>query len=117
MAAELALDGSVRAVPGAIAMAERAGELGFEKIVVARASAAEAAMPAALGAHPCRVVPIDCLARPDATSGRPASRRTRRRTSSRPTRRRSSASTSTSFAASPPFAERSRRSPPAGTGC
>lgn len=61
MAGELALDGSVRAVPGAIAMAERAGELGLEKIVVARASAAEAAMPAALGAHPCRVVPIDCL--------------------------------------------------------
>ncbi len=61
MAAELALDGSVRAVPGAIAMAERAGELGLEKIVVARASAAEAAMPAALGAHSCRVVPIDSL--------------------------------------------------------
>ncbi|MDQ3730353.1 MAG: YifB family Mg chelatase-like AAA ATPase [Actinomycetota bacterium] len=61
MAAELALDGTVRAVPGAIAMAERAGELGLEKIVVARASAAEASMPAALGAHPCRVVPVDCL--------------------------------------------------------
>jgi magnesium chelatase family protein len=62
MAAELALDGSVRAVPGAIAMAERAGELGFKKIVVASSSAAEAAMPAALGAHPCRVVPIESLA-------------------------------------------------------
>ena len=62
MAAELALDGSVRAVPGAIAMAERAGELGFRKIVVASSSAAEAAMPAALGAHPCRVVPIESLA-------------------------------------------------------
>lgn len=61
MAAELALDGSVRAVPGAIAMAERAGELGLSKIVVARASAAEAAMPAALGAHPCRVVPVESL--------------------------------------------------------
>ena len=61
MAAELALDGSVRAVPGAIAMAERAGELGLQKIVVASASAAEAAMPAALGAHPCRVVPIESL--------------------------------------------------------
>ena len=61
MAAELALDGPVRSVPGAIAMAERAGELGLNKIVVARACAAEAAMPAALGAHACRVVPIDCL--------------------------------------------------------
>ena len=61
MAAELALDGSVRPVPGAIAMAERAGELGLEKIVVARDSAAEAAMPATLGAHSCRVVPIECL--------------------------------------------------------
>jgi len=61
MAAELALDGSVRAVPGALAMAERAGELGLEKIVVARPSAAEAAMPAALGSQSCRVVPIDCL--------------------------------------------------------
>ncbi len=61
MAAELALDGSVRAVPGAIAMAERAGELGLQKIVVASSSAAEAAMPAALGAHPCRVVPIESL--------------------------------------------------------
>jgi len=61
MAAELALDGSVRAVPGAIAMAERAGELGLAKIVVASVSAAEAAMPAALGAHPCCVVPIESL--------------------------------------------------------
>jgi magnesium chelatase family protein len=62
MAAELALDGSVRAVPGAIAMAERAGEAGISKIVVASASAAEAAMPAALGAQPCRVVPVETLA-------------------------------------------------------
>ena len=61
MAAELALDGSVRAVPGAIAMAERAGELGLSKIVVASASAAEAAMPTVLGAHPCCVVPIESL--------------------------------------------------------
>jgi len=61
MAAELALDGTVRSVPGAIAMAERAGELGIEKIVVARDSAAEAALPAALGAHHCKVVPIDHL--------------------------------------------------------
>jgi len=61
MAAELALDGSVRSVPGAIAMAERAGELGLEKIVVANDSAAEAAMPAALGAHHVKVVPIERL--------------------------------------------------------
>jgi magnesium chelatase family protein len=61
MAAELALDGSVRAVPGAIAMAERAGELGLDRIVVSGDSAAEAAMPAALGARSCRVVPIESL--------------------------------------------------------
>ena len=61
MAAELALDGGLRSVPGAIAMAERAGERGLERIVVAPASAAEAAMPAALGAPSCRVVPAKCL--------------------------------------------------------
>ncbi len=61
MAAELALDGTVRPVPGAIAMAERAGELGLLRIVVAEASAAEAAMPARLGARSIQVVPIRCL--------------------------------------------------------
>ena len=61
MAAELALDGTLRAVPGAIAMAERAGELGLERIVVAPASAGEAALPAALGGHACRVVPAASL--------------------------------------------------------
>ncbi len=65
MAAELALDGSVRPVPGTIAMAERAGELGLDKIIVASESAAEAAMPAALGAHSCRVVPTRLPARSD----------------------------------------------------
>ena len=61
MAAELALDGSVRSVPGAIAMAARAGELGLEKLVVARDAAGEAALPGALGASSCKVVPIECL--------------------------------------------------------
>jgi magnesium chelatase family protein len=61
MAAELALDGTVRAVPGAIAMAERSSELGHAKIAVARESAAEASLPAALGANPLRVVPLGCL--------------------------------------------------------
>jgi magnesium chelatase family protein len=62
MAAELALDGTVRPVPGAIAMAERACELGHEKIIVARESASEAAMPARLGSGALRVVPIGSLA-------------------------------------------------------
>ncbi len=61
MAAELALDGSVRAVPGGIAMAERAGELGLEKIVVARDGAAEAAMPGLFSGRASRVVPIGNL--------------------------------------------------------
>lgn len=61
MAAELALDGTVRPVPGAIAMAQRACELGYEKLIVAHESAHEAAMPAALGEGHLRVVPIRCL--------------------------------------------------------
>lgn len=62
MAAELALDGQVRPVPGALAMAERAIELGFERIIVARESAAEAAMPSILtGRNGTRVVPVSSL--------------------------------------------------------
>ena len=45
LAAELALDGSLRPVPGALAMAERACAGGVERIVVAPASAHEAALP------------------------------------------------------------------------
>ena len=116
MAAELALDGSVRSVPGAIAMAERAGELGIEKIVVARDSAAEAAMPAALGAHHCKVVPIEHLRDLElvGTTGEPshAPRDFEPSDSSR-----SSASTSRSFADSRPSGARSKRSRPVATGC
>lgn len=61
MAAELALDGTVRPVPGAIAMAERACEVGHHKIAVARESADEAALPGALGTSALNVVPIGCL--------------------------------------------------------
>ena len=61
MAAELALDGTVRPVPGTIAMAERAAELGLAKIAVAGESAAEAALPSGLGSGSLGVVPIGCL--------------------------------------------------------
>ena len=44
LAGELALDGSIRAVPGALAMAEAARRAGARAIVVAAASAAEAAL-------------------------------------------------------------------------
>jgi magnesium chelatase family protein len=61
-AAELALDGSLRPVPGALAMAERAGAAGVERIVVAPESAYEAGLPAAVGARGgTRVVPIERL--------------------------------------------------------
>jgi magnesium chelatase family protein len=61
MAAELALDGSVRPVAGALAMAEKAAELGVAKLLVARANADEAALLGALGARGCDVVPIERL--------------------------------------------------------
>jgi magnesium chelatase family protein len=41
---ELALDGSLRPVPGALAMAEHAARLGWTRLVVPRANAAEAAL-------------------------------------------------------------------------
>ncbi|CAN0498886.1 unnamed protein product, partial [Phaeothamnion confervicola] len=41
---ELALDGSLRPVPGALAMAEHAARLGWSRIVVPRGNAAEAAL-------------------------------------------------------------------------
>ncbi|MGE0026972.1 MAG: YifB family Mg chelatase-like AAA ATPase [Thermoleophilia bacterium] len=41
---ELALDGSVRAVPGALAMAEHAARCGWRRLVVPRANASEAAL-------------------------------------------------------------------------
>ena len=44
LAGELALDGSLRPVPGALVMAEAARELGFRGIAVASANAAQAAM-------------------------------------------------------------------------
>jgi len=62
LAAELALDGTVRAVPGSLAMAEQAAATGVERIVVASESAYEASLPQAInGAGPARVIPIDRL--------------------------------------------------------
>jgi len=63
LAAELALDGRVRPVPGALAMAERATARGVGRIVVAAESAYEAGLPGALaGGVRTRVVPIERLA-------------------------------------------------------
>ncbi len=63
LAAELALDGRLRPVPGALAMAERAAATGLRRVVVAPESAYEAALPGALGrAAAPRIVPIERLA-------------------------------------------------------
>ena len=62
LAAELALDGSLRPVPGALAMAERAGWTGVERIIVAPASAHEAALPVAVAGTATQVVPLERLA-------------------------------------------------------
>ena len=63
LAAELALDGRLRPVPGALAMAERAGAAGLERLVVASESAYEAALPGTLDhAAAPRIVPIERLA-------------------------------------------------------
>jgi len=63
LAAELALDGALRPVPGAVAMAERAARSGVRRIVVAPESAYEAGLPRAVGtAEPIRVVPLERLA-------------------------------------------------------
>ena len=63
LAGELALDGSVRPVPGTLAMAERAREAGIECFAVAAGSAGEAATPGALaGDRSVRIVPIERLA-------------------------------------------------------
>jgi len=62
LAAELALDGSVRTVPGALAMAERAGALGLGRIVVAGPSAVEASLPGhSLDGDAAKVVPLSRL--------------------------------------------------------
>ncbi len=61
LAAELALDGRLRPVPGALAMAERAAAAGVERIVVAPESAYEAALPGVVGKRSARVVPIERL--------------------------------------------------------
>jgi magnesium chelatase family protein len=55
-AGELALDGSIRPVPGTMAMAEAASRAGTRAIVVPAACGPEAALGAG-----CRVVPIDRL--------------------------------------------------------
>jgi magnesium chelatase family protein len=62
LAAELALDGSLRPVPGALAMAERAGAAGVKHIVVAPASAHEAALPGAVMGTGAQVIPLERLA-------------------------------------------------------
>src|SRR4029077_17443034 len=56
LAGELALDGSIRPVPGTLAMAESARRAGMRAIVVPAACAAEAALIA-----PGRVIPVDRL--------------------------------------------------------
>src|SRR4051812_1282753 len=53
---ELALDGSIRPVPGALAMAEAAGRLEARAIAVPVANAAEAALP-----QGTRVIPLERL--------------------------------------------------------
>jgi magnesium chelatase family protein len=56
LAGELALDGSIRAVPGTLAMAEAASRAGARAIVVPAACGPEAALVAG-----CGVVPVDRL--------------------------------------------------------
>jgi magnesium chelatase family protein len=59
LAAELALDGALRPVPGALAMAERAAATGIERVIVAPESAHEAALPGSLNGGPApRIVPL-----------------------------------------------------------
>jgi len=63
-AGELALDGSVRAVPGALAMAERARRSGLERLIVAVSTAAEASLANLVspnGSSPLRVTPLTSL--------------------------------------------------------
>jgi magnesium chelatase family protein len=56
LAGELALDGSIRPVPGTLAMAEAAGRLEARAIVVPAANGSEAALP-----HGPRVIPLERL--------------------------------------------------------
>ena len=65
MVGELALDGSVRGVSGALAIAEAAREAGAEAIVVPAENGAEAALAAGI-----EVIPIESLSRlPDLAAG------------------------------------------------
>ncbi len=57
LAGELALDGSIRPIPGTLAMAEAAGQRGSEAIAVPGANASEAML-----AQGARVVPLERLA-------------------------------------------------------
>jgi magnesium chelatase family protein len=69
LAGELALDGSVRRVPGVLPMAERARIYGIERLVVPAEVASEAALAnlglgggnGASGRPPLRVVPVECV--------------------------------------------------------
>src|SRR6185437_5821335 len=67
-AAELGLDGGLRPVRGALAMAEAAGRVGADALVVAPASAAEAAMAGTVPVIPARSLRhvVDILAERDA---------------------------------------------------
>jgi len=56
LAGELALDGSIRPVPGALAMAERARRWGLQGIAVAREDAVQGAMVEGI-----EVLPLSCL--------------------------------------------------------
>jgi magnesium chelatase family protein len=67
LAGELALDGSIRPVPGALAMAEGARRIGMEGIAVAAVDAPEAAL-----AEPLEVIPLSRLEQvPDLGNGLP----------------------------------------------
>lgn len=82
LAGELALDGSVRPIPGGICMAAKAREGGFERVILPRQTAAEAAVVQGVQVLGCdhlsevvgflqgeRILPV---ARPAPAKGRPA---------------------------------------------
>jgi magnesium chelatase family protein len=64
LAGELALDGTVRPVPGALPMAERARSAGLKRIAVAEPTAAEASLANLVsrnGSSPLRVTPLTSI--------------------------------------------------------
>ena len=112
MVGELALDGSVRGVSGALAIAEAARELGRRGD---RRPGRE--RPRGGARRGIEVIPIESLAQlPELAAGRAGRRRARSRCRSRWPRRRA-ARTSPTCAASATCATRSRSPPPAATAC